>query len=253
MATIFPNIPDLPGVPSIPRSVNVPAVAEFILGSIQGQLWRSLEIQSGWGVFDSAGFPLADPALFIDASDIISGLLNPAVLSTGGIDFLRESIVSDFPVETGSFASYNKVQRPSVASVTLFMSGSESDRSNFLTAIDAASKTLELYDVASPEKTYTGYNIEAYRYSRHSEKGVTLLSVTLRLKEIREVAQAYIQVATEDGSPTASSPQQVDAQATQNVGKSQASTPRVSALKSLSEKIPALATDAQKYIQGVLQ
>ena len=108
----FPNIPKVPGVPSIPRSPNFPPAASAALGLVQGLLWRVFQVQTRWGIWDSTGKPLGDPSIF---GGMFGNVLDAAglgsTLSTGSIDYSKETRVSDFPVESGGFANYCQEQR----------------------------------------------------------------------------------------------------------------------------------------------
>lgn len=233
----FPDVPNVPGVPALPRSPNFPPAARVGLGLAQGLLWRVLQVETRWGIFDSAGNPLGDTSKF-------TGLTNSALsaaglgstLSTGSVDYSKEMKVSDFPVEKGSFASYNKVETPATPALVLCFSGSENDRRNFLDAIDKATKSTNFYSVVTPEVTYVNYSIESYDYSRRAERGATLLMVQLRLKEIREVSAQYSQ----SNPSQVNQPQDVGATSTVDTGKVQAQTPIASTLKSLINKLPQL-------------
>ena len=245
----FPDVPKLPGVPALPRSPNFPPAARAGLGLLQGMLWRIFQVQTRWGIFDSNGNALGDPAKF-------SGLIGKALaaagqgstLSTGAVDYSKETRVSDFPLERGSFASYNKVETPASPVVTLCFTGSENDRRTFLEAIDTACKSTDIYSVVTPEVTYINYSVERYNYQRRSNKGATLLIVEITLKEIRQVSASYSQ------SNKGQVDQPKDASATPQAdnGKVQAQTPPTSTLKSIANKLPGLAGTASSYIQGLL-
>lgn len=240
----FPNVPNLPGVPAIPRSPNFPTAVQAVLGIFQGALWRIFQVGSQWGIFDSFGNALADPSQFQGVFGDFLGTLGGSTVSTGAVDYIKETRVSDFPVEQGSFASYNKVELPASPVVTLCMSGSESDRSAFLNAIDAATKSTDLYSVATPEVTYIDYTIERYNYQRRSNRGATLLIVEIGLKEVRQVSALYTISATSqiDTPKDSSATPQVDN------GKVQAQTPGTSALKSIANKLPSLASSASSLL-----
>lgn len=243
----FPNIPKAPGVPPIPRSVNFPPIAQVGLGAIQSIIWRAFQVSSQWGIFDSKGRALGDPAKF-------TGLLGGAIetiglgstLSTNAVDFSKESRISDFPVERGSFASYNKVETPANPIVTLCLSGSSGDRRAFIDAIDKASKSTALYSVVTPEVVYINYSVERYNYQRRNSRGATLLLVEITLKEVREVSTQYTQSLIK-------TPKNASATPPADSGKVQAKTPRVSVLKSIAKKLPSLADRANDYLQGVLK
>ena len=111
--------------------------------------------------------------------------------STNSIEYDKAMRVSDFPVERGGFASYNKIEMPATPVVSLCYDGNESARTSLLNAIDKAVKSTDLYSVVTPEVTYIGYTIERYNYQRRAERGTTLLIVELFLKEVRQVSAQY--------------------------------------------------------------
>lgn len=238
----FPNIPNVPGVPALPRSPNFPPAARATLGALQGLLWRVFQVQTRWGIFDSKGRPLGDPSKLSGlASAALDAIGIGSTLSTGSVDYSKETRVSDFPIEQGSFASYNKVETPASPSVTLCFTGSESGRRSFLEAIDSACKSTDLYSVVTPEVTYINYSVERYNYQRRSSKGATLLIVEISLKEIRQVSALY-GMANPGGVDT---PKDAGATPQSDNGKVQATTPPTSTLKSLANKLPGLGLKIQ--------
>lgn len=245
----FPDIPDLAGVPSLPRLAGLTAgtVVRAALGVVQGALWSALQIDSRWGIFDQNGTPLADPSQF---SGLPSILINSAgfgsTLSTVSVEYMNESQVSDFPIERGSFASYNKAQSPGSATVNLAFMGTEADRNKFLDAIDGAAKSVDLYDVVTPEVTYVQYSLEGYTYQRRAEKGATLLVVELHLKEIRQVSAQYVNTQTQ-----ATSPANPDATPRINSGKVQPSIPVPSVFHAVATKLANLAALAIQQARGL--
>lgn len=223
----FPNIPALPGVPAIPRLPGVATVARAAIGVIQGALWQAFQSDVRWGIFDANG-----NSIFGDSTTGILAALTSAaglgtVVSTNAVEYSKEVRSSDFPVERGSFANYNKVESPGTPSVTMAITGSESDRSAFLLAIDTACKSTELFDVVTPEVTYVGYSIDRYNYQRRAQRGATLLIVELVLKEVRQVSAQYTQAAA---------PKQASAAAPVDNGKVQAQAPEQSTLKKLAAR-----------------
>lgn len=186
----YPDVPAAQGVPSLPRRQSSPIVTAA-LGVAQGALWRALRTADQWGVYDSNGRPLAGSSGILGALKESVGL--SAALSTGAVEVAKETRVSDFPIERGSFASYNKVELPANPTVVLRLSGSEAERSAFLAAIDAATKSTDLFSVVTPEVTYFEYAIESYRYSRSQSAGSQLLTVSITLREVRTVTAQYTQ------------------------------------------------------------
>ena len=211
----FPNIPDSPGVPAIPRGAALPGIVQSIFGIIEGQFWQNIGRQQVWGIFDKEGTPVAIADSVLDVS------------------YRNESKISGFPVQAGSFANYNKVNNPFEARVTLvkgsnssqnplenniFLNGlSAVGRGDFLKAIDEAAKSLDLYTIVTPERNYINANIEGYDYRRESGNGANLIIVELRLIEIRQVTPQYAQ--TTAGKPDTSKAQEPQAKPSTNSGK----------------------------------
>lgn len=243
----FPDVPRLPGVPAIPRLFDNTTPATFIragLGLLQGALWSAFQSKTMWGIFDSKGAPL------VPSSGFINTLLGVGpTLSTNAIEYVKETRTSEFPVERGGFAAYNKVETPGTATVTLCFQGSESERTNFLNIIDAACKSTDLYSVVTPEVKYLKYSFTNYNYQRKAVKGATLLTVDIGLREIREVSALYSQV---QATPIAA-PKSAPATPTVAAGKVQPKAPEQSVLKSLSTKAPGWADATNSYINGLLK
>jgi hypothetical protein len=183
------------------------------------------------GIFDADGNQLGlhtGSSITSALTGQVTGTSAPT-LSTLGFDFMKETRISDFPVEAGAFANYNKVETPANPVVTLALSGTEDDRTRFLTAIDAACVSTDLYTVVTPEITYANYSVERYTYSRRAYKGATLLIVELSLKEIRQATATYAKVPIVNPQNPAATPQVSN-------GMTQATAPDTSTLKSLVNK-----------------
>lgn len=237
----FPNVPQATGVPAIPRSVNVPPSASVSFGALQSALWSILQVGTQWGILDSTGKHLADPSIFSSPVTTAIGSLGIGpVLSTNSVDYSKETRVSDFPIEKGSFASYNKVEMPASPTVTLCLGGTESDRTAFLTAIDSACKSTALYSVVTPEVTYANYSLERYNYQRRSDRGATLLLVEISLKEVRQVSAQYVK--TDKPKDPAAAP-------VEDGGKVQAKAPEQSTILSVLRKVPGFLNDITKIAQ----
>lgn len=246
----YPNVPKAPGVPALPRSPRFPPTARAVLGVLQGTLWRALQTSAKWGIYDAAGKPLGDPnTLQAIPANLLSVLGVTPTVSTGGLDYAKETRVSDFPIEKGSFASYNKVRLPSSPNVTLCMGGSETERKAFLAAIDAACESTAFYSVVTPEATYINYSLERYNYQRRQSRGANLLIVDISLREVREVSAKYAQ------SAQAPIVKPKDAAATPPVdgGKVQAQAPRQSVLKSATSNFPGAAASIINAARGLVQ
>lgn len=202
---MFPDIPLYPGVPQLLRPVQETIAANPVLsigiGTAETLLITALNQAPQWGIYDHNGnqlglLPNSQSTLQAIVGTLASQITgnNATVLSTYSVDFTRETKISDFPIEEGSFAAYNKAQSPASPAVTLILDGSEADRTAFLNLINAACVGTDLYSVVTPEITYYNYSVERYNYSRKSSRGVTLLIVEVFLKEIRTVTPTFTTV-----------------------------------------------------------
>ena len=226
----FPNVPPYPGVPLLVRAVGItiPPVIQIALGTIQGILASAFQYPSRWGIYDSSGNQLG---VNVQNNGAVGVLSESAVLSTYTFDFEKEMRVSDYALEAGSFASFNKVELPANPVVALALDGSEDDRSAFLNAVDVACKSTGLYSVVTPEVTYANYSIDRYTYSRKATKGATLLIVEISLKEIRQVSAGFTT------STPINQPQNAGATPPVDSGLVQPQTPDTSTLKAIMNKL----------------
>jgi hypothetical protein len=208
----------------------IPAPVLIGLGMVGSVLLSMFQGQTQWGVFDSKGKPLWGQAgLTLSVSSVLSSLIGGSgpVLSTNSVEYSKEMRVSEYPVERGGFASYNKVETPGRPIVTFCLTGKASDRSSFLNAIDAACKSTNLYSVVTPEATYINHTIERYNYSRRRESGATLLTVELYLVEVRQVSAQYTQSQQQS---QVNQPQKASATPAQDTGMVQSQAPQESLL-----------------------
>jgi hypothetical protein len=200
----FPNVPKLPGVPQLSRSPLSPASALPVLslGLALGALWKSVFAKSGWAIYKSnipGSSNSSAPTSSSDLPEVVVVAKRKAVVtpdSFGEFNYRNEWATSDFPVQAGEFASYNKVANPFEVMVRMYKGGTKEDRKKFLDSIEAIQGTLDLYDIVTPERTYLGVNVVRYEVSRRGAKGAYFLSeVDLYFREIRQVSATYTTTA----------------------------------------------------------
>ena len=106
-------------------------------------------------------------------------------------DIKDEAKVVSGPIEKGSFASYNKVESPLEAKVTLGISGSISTLQNALDSLKRYANSTDLVDLVTPTSEYESLNLERFDYQLKRETGHGALYVSLSLVEIRQVQSEY--------------------------------------------------------------
>ena len=182
----FPNVPDLPGVPPIPRLPG--AVYNTItLGSeaISGVLWGAAQNNAVWGVYDSNSNLVIQP-------DSILNLANE-----------NEWSVCDFPVQDGSFASYNIVIHPFEVSLRMTKGGTTAERAAFLAQIAAIAGTTNLYTIISPEWSYQNCVLRSYSNVRRGPAGAYFLAeVDVHFRQVIQVSEVYTNTVTNTTNAT---------------------------------------------------
>jgi hypothetical protein len=159
----MPDVPNVPGVPALSSfsTDNVVLLFADVVSSILGFLGGPQ-----WGVFLD-GVPAFDYNSVVD------------------FDFKQDWSISDYQVEDGGFQSYDKVQLPFDVRVRVSSGGSEFERQNLLTSVLEAANTLDLYDVVTPEQTYSSCNITHVDFKRTATNGVGMIVIDIWFIEIR--------------------------------------------------------------------
>lgn len=173
---LYPDVPAFRGVPQLRRSPTAAQLRALAIATaaIRGRLWQSVASQPKWGIFNSANQPV---------------LVADSVLN---FDNRNEFRVSDFPVQQGAFASYNKVATPYEIVLRLVKSSDLEGRALFLQQLEAVSRTLDLYNIITPERIYEGVNVIRYEVTRRGSGGAYFLTeVDVFFRQIVQVAAQY--------------------------------------------------------------
>lgn len=198
----YPNAPAFPGVPGLKRDpLAIVSVVQLVIADVA--TIADLFTGPRWGIFTKDGLPLV-------VADTITA-----------VDFRIEARISDYPVESGGFQSYDKVMLPYDMRVEMTcggthpgLSGASMDKTLFLSNLTHAQASLDLFLVLTPDSSYPNMNIVHYDYRRTRERGASMLHVEVWLQEIRDTATTQF---TSTQSPTS--------QADQNGGTVQPATP----------------------------
>ena len=172
---LYPLVPNAPGVPALLRNgvkvLDTLTLGVFGLSGALDSLIGAEPVQ--WGIFSmKTGRPVAM------ADSVVS------------LDYRNAARISDYPVEQGAFASYNKVDNPYDIKVRMTCGGSQARRGEFIAAIEAASRSLELYLVLTPERSFSNANIEAWDCRREAANGAGIIIADLHMREVRQTATA---------------------------------------------------------------
>ena len=173
----FPNVPSLPGVPQLARSLLFPASSPPTIGTQanQGALWQSTQAAPTWGVFDANGTLVVVPDSFQE------------------FGWRKENRVPNFPIQNGQFASYNRVGLPFESSVTMSKGGDLASRTAFLQQVDTliAQSNINLYTIRTPEKSYVDVTVSRAELSRRGSGNAFFFDVELFFVEVDQVDAQY--------------------------------------------------------------
>ncbi|MDG7050804.1 MAG: hypothetical protein JRZ94_06345, partial [Nitrososphaerota archaeon] len=175
--------PNFPGIPPLQN----PGPAAIALIASAGITKLLDAIAPKWGVY---AMLVAEPIIVPD--NIMS------------VDYVNASNIMNYPVEEGSFASYNKIQNPKAYSVVMTKGGSESSRTSFIRKLEELQDSLELYAIVTPERNYTNVNIDRVEYRRESRNGAGIIIAHVHFVEVRQVEANFSKPS--QASPTNSPP-----------------------------------------------
>jgi len=239
---LFPNVPDLPGVPPLARTLGTEAVAAIGMldPSLEASIFGGQQAEQ-WGIVDSS----------------FNFVLQPDSI----VRFERDQPfqVSDYPVEQGTFSSYNKVKIPFSATVTMAKGGSTAERQAFLDAVGAVQGSLTPYYIMVPEGTYEASTIDRVSYERRASSGAAFILAHIHFTEIRITppvqyglkgqqvqstvpASAKTSDKTSTGLPDPTQTASATAQATVSSGAVSASPPSGAVAAALNAAVPVSAS-----------
>lgn len=211
----YPNVPVFAGIPAIvrgPALTNPYAVA--LLGVANEYVWSLFQNAPQWGIFMPGTATLA---------------LMPD--SFGTFDGRVEWTVADFPVEQGSFASYNKVRKPFDSAITLFKGGTVEERTAFLNTLSGMADDVTTYDIVTPIRVYQNATITGWRISHAQARFPNQIAVDILFQEVRQVQLTF---------STQNVAKQPTAAPTANVGKVQPQPSNQSILSKIQTKLSGL-------------
>ena len=223
----FPDVPFAPGVPNVLRSVlaNPGGIANSVQNIALGAAQQAVSgvisnvqnaISSGVSSLVNGAFGQLPSLLTGDAPSVQNAASNSTTqwgifdqagqnkvltpTSFKSIGYKQGWRIANYPMEQGAFQNYNKVQTPFETSIMVTQGGKLQDRQDFLDALDTIANSLDLYNVVTPDRTYNNVSIEYYDYQRSATNGNGLLTVEIKLLEIRESpSAAFVNTAAPSG------------------------------------------------------
>ena len=164
----------IPGLPDIPDFKGLVTSGTDALISFGGATLIRMIFGNQWGIFNQYGIPIM-------LADTVHSL-----------KYQNNSQIAQAPVEKGSFASYNKVQNPYQATVTMIRGGGDvTKRGLFIAQLELLSKSTLLFHVITPEYVHINASITGYDYARDPNAGARMIVANIHLEEVREAKVTY--------------------------------------------------------------
>lgn len=171
----------IPGIPDIPDFKGLVTSGTDALISFGGATLIRMIFGNQWGIFNQYGVPI---------------MLADTVFS---VKYQNSSQIAQAPVEKGAFTSYNKVQNPYQATVTLIRGGGDPTlRGLFIAQLELLANSTLLFHVITPEYVHTNAAIAGYDYAREPQGGARMIIANIHLEEVREATVTYETKETEN-------------------------------------------------------
>ena len=167
------------GVPNLLKGVARATVATLLSNTL-GKLYDFFVVPPKWGIYLPGSSTKAIEVASVVAMDI-----------AGSAD------VSDYPIEQGSFVSYNKVILPDVFQFRIAQDGREANRTKLLDWLQRSKNGLDVFDVVCPEFVYPNATLIRYTIRRTAESGASMVTADCVFQQVRDKPAKYSSSKTE--------------------------------------------------------
>lgn len=159
-------------------------------------------LQPSWGIYLN-GQPVIQPASVLGSIAIaaiapiqsIATLLGapnivPVAASTVEFEFAQDWPISTYPQEQGAFQAYDKVTLPFDVKIRVASGISDTNRQAFISTVLWIGNSFNLFDIVTPEYTFTSTNCTHIDWRRSAEQGSKLIQPELWFKQVPVTAGA---------------------------------------------------------------
>lgn len=176
----------IPGVPNLLKGAPKAAVGGLIAGAVS-KLWNFLFPGPQWGIFDVEGKKAA-----IEVSSVSEFSIH------------KESVLSDYKIETGSFVSYNKVETPHQIGIRITQDGDDLAKNQLLAWLQGNVTKPTLFGIVIPEVRYIDMTLVGYTIVRNAQSGASMLIADCIFQRVRQQPAQYTggNVASPENKPT---------------------------------------------------
>ena len=170
------SLSTLAGIPNLLKSPK--AIGMSLIGAAVSKLTNFLFGESKWGVYKAGTTELA-----MDIRSVLE------------LDISCQSQVSDYPIETASFVSYNKIRLPNEYTVRITNDGSKDDRAKLIKWLGDNTSDTSIFDIICPEGRLSSVTLSSFRITRNSDSGASMLAVDCYFRQVRFLPAKYSEKA----------------------------------------------------------
>lgn len=163
------------GIPSLPNLPSGKGIINSILAMSESKLWQLLTLEPTWGIYESGSSTTM--AVEIDS-------VQEASVS-------EEADVPTYRLQTGSFASYNKVSESTAISLRISKGGTDTEREAFVSWLQKNVRQATVFDILTADKVFLNQTLIDYKYDRTAEDGMDMVVADCRFVEVREAPEQY--------------------------------------------------------------
>ena len=234
----YPDVPPLPGVPPLSRAANQGIAVGLAVAAELYALYLKFKNtpvkypkQSNqyaiWGILYAANFDPNNPEYIVS-----QGTTNTAKISTNfftkntaakttatttnitikgtyalqpdsfvKFEFKEDHKICSYPVENGSFSSYNKITMPYEIKMTVTKGGIFAI-TPFINQIKELLDSTKILAIVTPDSTYASASLTNFTYRKEAKNGAVLLIADLTFQEVRVSGGNYVPVAAPQAAVT---------------------------------------------------
>ena len=239
----YPDVPPLPGVPPISRLASQGLAVGLAVAAELYAIYLALKNKpkvypkqanqfSIWGILYAKSFNPNNPTYAYTytntntATIITSPFSTPITIKNTGqtegkiiegeyalepdsfvnFEYKVDHKIPNYPIQNGSFASYNKIALPYEIKIRVTKKGI-SNISSFINQILILLNSVQILAVVTPDRIYNSVNLIHFDYKKEAVNGATLLIADLTFEEVRVVVSPSVPTATPNGAGTISNGQ----------------------------------------------
>ena len=228
----YPDVPNLPGVPAVNRAGQAAIATGLAVAAELYQAYKNLKNIppkypkqknnfAVWGIlYDSdQKISYVNSAITVNTATITKTLssttttgntTNVQVRKLTGtyalepdsfvkFEYKKDNKIPNYPIEQGSFQTYNKVALPYEVKLTITKNGSISP---FIVKINELLNSTALLTIVTPDAIYKTTNLVHFDYRKEARNGAVLLIAELTFQEVRIAPNPAAPTAAPQGAKT---------------------------------------------------